>query len=143
MRLNQSPDSAQNYYIDHVLGAGAFVGARESFKELRLPVLVYLEKAPNQDERDLIQKMLAAISVNDFLLQVESIDETILVKHDTSFAIGCAKKLDTTQPLKWVELPSLDLLLGRNATTEQVNAAKKSAWALLRGLRQELDIWGA
>jgi hypothetical protein len=137
VRLNESP--AQLYYINQVLGAGTFVSQREVSKEPRLRFMVYVEKELQGDEREFIRKMFAAISENDFLWQIATLDEETLEKHQIRFGVCFSKPVASKRTIRWSELPSLDTLLGRQVATEQMNAAKKTAWAQLKALRLEMD----
>ncbi len=137
MRLNQSP--AQIYYISEVLGAGAFVAPVENFKAVPYRFLVYVEQELQADERDFISKMLAAISETHYLNQVGVIDLDAIAKDNINFAICFAKTPSLSRPIKWIELPALNVLLGKDVTTTQMNTAKKTAWAQLKFLKQEMD----
>ncbi len=136
MRLNQGP--ASQYYIHHVLGAGASL--REIFRETRVQLMIFVERELQADERELIDKMLGAIAAPEYILQVEHIDEALLGKHEINFALSFGESKTSARPLKWVTLPTFDQLLGRGAHKENINAAKKTAWAQLKTLRQEMDL---
>lgn len=137
MRRGQSP--AHLFYLSEVLGARGYVepsaSAAISVRADLKKVCVLLERPATVAEREVIEKMLAAVSVlaSDVYWHVgEATDEPFaLAKFGLRFG---APSIAAHSGIKIFEMPSLSDIL----TPTTSNLAKKAAWQQLKILRQEM-----
>jgi hypothetical protein len=124
--------SPEQQYLEQVLGVRHYVRPAGA---VSLPVCVLSEQALSADQRELLEKMLASVHINDFNFHAEKTG----VPDARGYVLLGSEEMPLPEGALCVRIGELEKML-QNPNAPDVRNLKKQIWEDLKVFKKNLEI---